>query len=63
MWEYKVLGGNDLPSKENLNELDSEGWELIQIIEFLNEMRCAECDCISGGADCNWIKAGSEGPA
>lgn len=34
-YEYMTQVGNDLPSVDQLNEFGSEGWELVQIVPWL----------------------------
>ncbi len=33
------------------------------LLEHLTDQKCAECDCNSGGIDCNWIASKIDGAA
>ncbi len=33
------------------------------LLEHLTDQKCAECDCNSGGIDCNWISSKIDGAA
>ncbi len=39
MYEYQAMAGDALISTQELNELDKDGWELIQIIPHCEGMK------------------------
>lgn len=55
-WIVKGVKGEFYPCKPDIFAATYEPAALRREREPVEPQRCAECDCESGGPDCNWIK-------
>jgi hypothetical protein len=54
----RIIAGEHRMLSEEIIRMDRDEWssEPVRYRENDEPMRCAECNCANGGADCNWIK-------